>query len=658
MPADFLPPYKDVAAAAAARDAAAASDTDSLPPPSPVKAHTPSPSMRLRRAHFSIHGLLKLVFCAALATYFLGPSIQTMRGCLTGQHRIIEHDPNSPSGRLNFTPCFPSPAKDTNQHKWQCGYLDVPLDYTNASDPRTARIALVMYQAGTHKSNRTIVLNPGGPGGSGTSLAWIAGEKYSKDYSDGTFDVLGFDPRGVNMSTPSSACHKHDVFRDRWSAFSHQFTDTFDHGDTDLSAGEKHLRITDVYFQAMWKACEEKNGDLGRFLTTAFVARDVDAIRHALGEDELTAIVYSYGTNLMQTYAAMFPHRVGRIVLDGVQYARLTRSPFDWGRSTNGNATDTFYKGFLTECIKAGPDACELAKINGTVQTLDSVKEHIHNLLGALRVLPLPATHPEQGAGLVTYESVVSSIFESTYVPASWPKITKMLKELLEGNATLALAAHGWQYNPLKENGANRRRPSWRGVEAPEATTAELLFHVVCGDAYDAPKEPWDYWMRYYHDARVRSWIWPGSFFPIILSCRTYHNSYGPPAEVYRGNFTAPLKNPLLLIAGSYDPVTPIPNARMVQREWGSENVRLVINKGFGHCAVNDPSKCTDAIKRRVILEGKWPSEAERECEVDHKPFEKKPEEGKEAKNATTTLDLESVLVPWAPHQRRRRSVE
>ncbi|KAE8268736.1 hypothetical protein A4X09_0g3620 [Tilletia walkeri] len=628
-------------------------------------------SKRERRSRLSIFGFLKLIVACLATVYFLGPCLIRLRDGIDNaiDHgreftRIITHDPNSPAGRLNFTPCFPNPAKDTNQHKWKCGYLDVPLDYTNHSDSRTARIALVMYQAGKTKANHTIVLNPGGPGGSGTGLAWFAGEKYSDDFSDGTMDVLGFDPRGVNMSTPNAACHKHDVFLDRWSALSQQFTDTSADGHRDLSAGENHLRVTDIYFQAMWKACEEKNGDLSRFLTTAFVARDVDAIRHALGESELTAIVYSYGTNLMQTYAAMFPDRVGRIVLDGVQYSRLTRTPFDWGRSTNGNATDTFYKGLLSDCINAGPETCELAKINGTVQTLDSLKDNLHELLGSLRIVPRPATHPDQGAGLVTYESVVSNIFASTYSPGGWPRLAKMLKQLLEGNNTLALESHNWEYDPLEDQrqrqqvkkGESVRVAEWKGVKAPEATSFELLFQVICGDSYDAPKEPWSYWMAYYHDARIRSWMWPGSFFPIILSCRTYNSSYGPPAEVYRGNYTSKLKNPLLLIAGTFDPVTPIPNARMVQREWGIENTRLVIHHGYGHTASKDPSKCTNGVIRDVILKGQWPGaqEGDRECFADRKPFEPKKDgkknEGDESGKGSTLLEK---ILPWFPLRRK-----
>lgn len=91
-----------------------------------------------------------------------------------------------------------------------CGYFDVPLDYTNESDSRIVRLAVNKYQvsglaqvdgkAATtgagHKSDRTIVLNPGGPGGSGTAYLWRSAEQISKRFSEGEFDVFAWDPRG------------------------------------------------------------------------------------------------------------------------------------------------------------------------------------------------------------------------------------------------------------------------------------------------------------------------------------------------------------------------------------------------------------------------------------------------------------------------------
>lgn len=128
-----------------------------------------------------------------------------------------------------------------------CGYLDLPLDYHNATDERIVRLAVAKYQvsglarvdspssrwldlrsasSAGRKSERTIVVEPGGPGGSGTFKLWTSAEEVSARFSDGKFDVLGWDPRGVNMSLPGVSCFPDDSQRDRWSLLSQRYRET------------------------------------------------------------------------------------------------------------------------------------------------------------------------------------------------------------------------------------------------------------------------------------------------------------------------------------------------------------------------------------------------------------------------------------------------
>lgn len=174
-----------------------------------------------------------------------------------------------------------------------CGYLDLPLDYLNDSDSRIVRLAVTKFQisglayldspnalshAG-HKSERTIIIEPGGPGGSGTAYVWRAAEGITTRFSDGRFDVLGWDPRGVNTSLPSASCYLHDAVRDRWSILTGQYRE--------VSDPTHQLEIADAMGDAVFSACHQRLGDFGRFVSTATVARDVEEIRKALGEDEV-----------------------------------------------------------------------------------------------------------------------------------------------------------------------------------------------------------------------------------------------------------------------------------------------------------------------------------------------------------------------------------
>jgi len=76
---------------------------------------------------------------------------------------------------------------------------------------------------------------------------------------------------------------------------------------------------------AILSACKEIYGDLPSYLSTAFVVRDIDALREALGEEVLNSYFVSYGTGIGQHYSQMFPNRVGRMMLDGVENAMRDR---------------------------------------------------------------------------------------------------------------------------------------------------------------------------------------------------------------------------------------------------------------------------------------------------------------------------------------------
>jgi hypothetical protein len=158
--------------------------------------------------------------------------------------------------------------------------------YTNKSDSRIARLAVTKFQvsglASTDsyspvgkKSERTIVIEPGDPGGSGTSYAWRAAEDVTERLSQGRFDVLGWDPRGVNISLPAISCFPFDADRDRWSLLLSQAREV-------LPSPKAHLEFVDAFYEASFRACWERQGDLSRFVSTAFVARDLEEIRKAV----------------------------------------------------------------------------------------------------------------------------------------------------------------------------------------------------------------------------------------------------------------------------------------------------------------------------------------------------------------------------------------
>ncbi|KAJ5438589.1 uncharacterized protein N7458_009587 [Penicillium daleae] len=502
-----------------------------------------------------------------------------------------------------------------------CGYLDLPLDYHNRSDTRIVRIAVTKFQVAglplkngsdtspdsssslnSYKSKRTLIIEPGGPGGSGTSYLWETAEEMTNRFSEGQLDVLGWDPRGVNISLPSASCYPQDAHRDRWSLLALRYRE---------EAPPAQLEMMDAMNNATFFACQQRLGDFGRFVSTAFVARDLDEIRKALGEDEVTGYFVSYGTGIGQTYVNMFPNRAGRLILDGTEYVRDHRLLGGFGWTSLDNTTDAWRDGFLGECIKAGPDACALAKPrpghNGPV-TLEHLEQRMTRLLASLQARPQSAYTQPGGPSLVTYSALVENVlYPAMYRPANWPSTAQLLYDLESGNATLA---------------ATQLDLAWSGhshSETPSSTELDLL--VICSDSHDAPiPDGLTWWNSLWTNMTSQSWIAGNSRFFAVLPCRHYATYWGRPSEVYRGDLNNTLKTPVLLIASTYDPATPLRNGRRLLEEMGS-NARLIVHHAYGHSSRRDWSDCTDGVARGYIMEGVLPVEREVHCYANRKPY-------------------------------------
>lgn len=189
----------------------------------------------------------------------------------------------------------------------ECATIKVPLDYR---DPQGLTIDLAvtrMKSENPAKRHGIMLLNPGGPGAAGADMPLLMDESLPKDVRD-QYDLIGFDPRGVGASSPISC--------------------GLDDSDLDFNRPYKEDTFTaDVaWSQRVAEKCREKSGSVLPFMTTRNTARDMDAIRAALGERKISYVAYSYGTYLGSVYTQMFPNRVDRFVLDsGVDPKRIWR---------------------------------------------------------------------------------------------------------------------------------------------------------------------------------------------------------------------------------------------------------------------------------------------------------------------------------------------
>ncbi|MFB7368734.1 alpha/beta hydrolase [Streptomyces sp. NPDC056222] len=188
--------------------------------------------------------------------------------------------------------------------KLQCATLKVPL---NHDDPAGRSISLALTRvAHTVKDAKEyqgpLLVNPGGPGGSGRTMAgFVAASLPAKVAAQ--YDVIGFDPRGVGKSEPALDCKP--------GHFDPVRPDSVPLGAEGERTGVERAR-------SFATACGKKHGDVLPYIDTVSTARDLDAIRAALGAPQLNYLGYSYGTYLGAVYARLYPERVRRLVLDSV----------------------------------------------------------------------------------------------------------------------------------------------------------------------------------------------------------------------------------------------------------------------------------------------------------------------------------------------------
>ncbi len=186
----------------------------------------------------------------------------------------------------------------------ECGVVTVPVDHGDES-AGTIDIAVAIHRA-TSPEDRIgyLLINPGGPGGSGVEYAYAAGFGPGAAFTDAVlerFDIVGFDPRGVGQSGPTFECGE--------PGEQLALLDSIDGAadtDDEIAAGEQAVAL-----------CETSMGPAAALLGSESVARDMDAIRAALGAEQISYYGASYGSTLGAWYATLFPERVRAMVVDG-----------------------------------------------------------------------------------------------------------------------------------------------------------------------------------------------------------------------------------------------------------------------------------------------------------------------------------------------------
>ena len=246
----------------------------------------------------------------------------------------------------------------------ECAKLRVPLDYAKPAGDQIQISVLRMKATSPGDRIGSLVVNPGGPGGSGVDYARAADFIVRKPVRE-RFDIVGFDPRGVQRSQPV------DCLPDaQMDAFLGQDP------TPDDNAEEQAFAASGKQFA---QGCQQRTGALLSHLSTVDAAKDMDILRSALGDEKLNYLGKSYGTYLGATYAGLFPKLVGRFVLDGVLPPDLTSAEVSKGQA---EGFERATRAYAASCVDDGD--CPLGN------SVDEVMSGMRSLLTRLDQQPVP----------------------------------------------------------------------------------------------------------------------------------------------------------------------------------------------------------------------------------------------------------------------------
>jgi pimeloyl-ACP methyl ester carboxylesterase len=184
----------------------------------------------------------------------------------------------------------------------QCGFVEVPLDYDRPSGTKIKlAVSRVLHKTPDSQAQGPMLVNPGGPGGSGLIYA-IFGE-FVPDNGGDAYDWIGFDPRGVGSSQPALSCIPD------YAGYNRPF-----YVPITPNLEQTWLQRSKAYANA----CDAAQHALLNHVKTIDSVRDMESIRKALGAPQINYYGFSYGTYLGQVYGTMFPNKFRRVVFDGV----------------------------------------------------------------------------------------------------------------------------------------------------------------------------------------------------------------------------------------------------------------------------------------------------------------------------------------------------
>ena len=495
----------------------------------------------------------------------------TLSGCLFGPRSAQE-----PVGRASATPDTSGVAEDLRPFYGQeltwspcgdgfdCTRVRSPLDWGDVSKG-TIDLSVVRHRATGDTVLGSLLTNPGGPGASGIDLI-----KNSLDFAVGaplqqSYDVIGFDPRGVGQSTAVSCFDATDM---------DAYLFDIPPGTRGSSEWDTALTSRNAAFAA---ACEANSGGILPYITTEYAARDMDLIRAVLGDTSLNYLGYSYGTFLGATYAKLYPDRVGRLVLDGAIDPSVSQLDVS---TTQGLGFESALRAYMASCLSARD-----CPFGGTV---DDAMADLGAMLASVDRAPLRNADGRQlGA-----DSLITSIVAALYSQDSWTYLTSALSGVSKGDPSVAFQLADFYYNRsggTYTDNSTEAFTAYNCMDYPNDTTDA---ESDASKALLAQKAP--------------------TVAPYWSSSVNVCDSWPYPPTGKRESITASGAAPIVVIGTTNDPATPYEWSVSLAGQLTSGV--LVTRVGEGHTGYNKGNSCVDSAVESYFLTGTVPENGLR-CE-------------------------------------------
>lgn len=487
---------------------------------------------------------------------------------------LLEEDPNAapepsitidrtpPPGSEALTKFYEQDLSWRNCGLGQCAKLTVPLSY-DEPDGETIEIAVLRMRATRPKQRiGSLVLNPGGPGGSGVDYARAADFVVGKPVRQ-RYDVVGFDPRGAARSAPVDCLSDPDL-----DEFLGQ-----DQTPDDASEEQQFLASG----RSLGQGCQRLTGELVGHISTVDAAKDMDILRSALGDAKLNYLGKSYGTYLGAIYADLFPQLVGRFVLDGVLPPDTTPEENALGQA---EGFERATRAWAEDCAEGG--GCPLG------DSTEEVMSGLRDLLRRLDAQPVPV-HGDARVSRLTEGWAATGIAQAMYDQGQWSTLTDAIAAVLDGDGTDLME--------LADAYAQRDGSSGRYT----SNLLEAFWAISCLDNPDAPDAA-----AYEKRAKAFAEKAP-TWGPFMAWGNAMCGQWPVKTDAKPHKVTAEGSGPIVVVGTTRDPATPYESSVRLRDQLA--NGRLITFDGDGHTAYGRSNDCVDDAINDYYVKGTPPKD-------------------------------------------------